>query len=122
MGFEKTDEGYVINLPGSLLFKMGSDVLSEGAKTVLAKLATNLRAPDINSPRLFGHTDNAGSGEFNRGLSGKRAEAVAIAMIGQGVTDKIKRRGLGFDRPLASNDTPEGSAKNRRGALIVPFE
>ena len=123
LGFEKTDEGYVLNLPGPLLFETGSDVLSEGAKTVLANLATDLRALDINSLRLFGHTDNVGSAEFNRGLSGKRAEAVAVAMTGQGfATDKLERRGFGFDRRLASNDTPEGRAKNRRVALIVPFE
>ena len=123
IGFEKTDEGYVLNLPGPLLFETGGDVLSEGAKTVLAKLATDLRALDMNSLRLFGHTDNVGTAEFNRGLSGKRAEAVAVAMIGQGfVTDKLQRRGFGVDRLLASNDTPEGRAKNRRDAVIVPFE
>ena len=123
LGFEKTDEGYVLNLPGPLLFETGSDVLSEDAKTRLAKLAADLRALDIKSLRLFGHTDNVGTAEFNRGLSGKRAEAVAVAMIGQGfATDKLERRGSGFDRPLASNDTPEGRAKNRRVAVIVPFE
>lgn len=123
MGFEKTDEGYVLNLPGPLLFDTGSDILSVGAKTVLAKLAADLRILDINTLRLFGHTDNVGSAEFNRGLSGKRAEAVAVAMMAQGfVSERIERRGFGFDRPLVSNDTPEGRAKNRRVAVIVPFE
>lgn len=123
MGFEKTDEGYVLNLPGPLLFDTGSDVLSDSAKTMLSKLAGDLRALDITSLRLFGHTDNVGTAEFNRGLSGKRAEAVAVAMLGQGfATDKMERRGFGFDRPLASNDSPEGRAKNRRVAVIVPFE
>jgi outer membrane protein OmpA-like peptidoglycan-associated protein len=123
MGFEKADEGYVLNLPGPLLFETGSDVLSEGAKTMLAKLAADLRALDINSLRLFGHTDNVGSAEFNRDLSGKRAGAVALAMVSQGfASDKLERRGFGFDRPIASNDTPEGRTKNRRVAVIVPFE
>lgn len=123
MGFEKTDDGYVLNLPGPLLFETGSDVLSDGAKAVLAKLASDLRALDISSLRLFGHTDNVGTADFNRALSGRRAEAVAVAMIGFGfVPDKLERRGFGFERPLASNDTPEGRAKNRRVAVIVPFE
>lgn len=123
LGFEKTDEGYVLNLPGPLLFETGSDVLSERAKSVLAKLASDLRALDISSLRLFGHTDNVGTADFNRGLSGRRAEAVGVAMIGQGfASDKLERRGFGFERPLAGNDTPEGRARNRRVAVIVPFE
>ena len=36
--------------------------------------------------------------------------------------DNLERKGFGFDRPLASNDTPEGRAKNRRVAVIVPVE
>lgn len=123
MGFEKTDEGYELNLPGPLLFETGSDVVSDGAKAMLAKLATDLIALDIHSLRLFGHTDDVGTAVFNRGLSAKRAEAVGLAMIGQGFeTGNLERRGFGFDRPLTSNDTPEGRAKNRRVAVIVPFE
>ena len=123
LGFEKSDEGFVLNLAGSLLFDTGSDVLGDGAKAVLSKLATDLRVLDIKKLRLFGHTDNVGSAEFNRGLSAKRAEAVAIEMVAQGFTkDNLERRGFGFDRPIASNDTPEGRTKNRRVAVIVPFE
>ena len=123
LGFEKTDEGFVLNLSGALLFDTGSDVLSAGAKAVLSKLAADLRALDIKKLRLFGHTDNVGSAEFNRGLSGKRAEAVVVEMVAQGFAkDDLERRGFGFDRPIASNDTPEGRTKNRRVAVIVPFE
>lgn len=123
MGFEKTEEGFVLNLSGALLFDTGSDVLSTGAKVMLATLAADLRRLDIKTLRLFGHTDNVGSAEFNRGLSGKRAEAVAVEMVAQGfLRDSLERRGFGFDRPIASNDTPEGRTKNRRVAVIVPFE
>jgi outer membrane protein OmpA-like peptidoglycan-associated protein len=123
LGFEKTDEGFVLNLPGPLLFESGSDVLSVAAKAVIAKLAADVRALGIDSVRLYGHTDNVGSVEFNRGLSTKRAEAVAVAMMGHGfAAGTLERRGFGFDRPIASNDTPEGRTKNRRVAVIVPFE
>ncbi len=123
LGFEKTDEGYVLNLPGPLLFDTGSDVLSDNAKVVIAKLANDLRSLDIKKLRLFGHTDNVGSAEFNRTLSTKRAESVAQAVSLHGFAqENLERRGFGFDRPLAGNDTPEGRAKNRRVAVIVPFE
>ncbi|MBL8311317.1 MAG: OmpA family protein [Burkholderiales bacterium] len=123
LGFEKTDEGYVLNLPGPLLFDTGSDVLSDGAKVMLAKLAVDLKTLDINKLRLFGHTDNVGSADMNRSLSAKRAEAVAVAMAANGfANENLERRGFGFDRPIAGNDTPEGRARNRRVAVIVPFE
>ena len=123
LGFEKTDEGYVLNLPGPLLFETGSDVLSENAKVVIGKLAVDLHNLEIKKLRLFGHTDNVGSAEFNRTLSTKRAESVAQAVSQHGFAqESLERRGFGFDRPLAGNDTPEGRAKNRRVAVIVPFE
>jgi outer membrane protein OmpA-like peptidoglycan-associated protein len=123
LGFERTEEGYVLNLPGPLLFETGSDVLSESAKVRLGKLAADLRILNIDKLRLFGHTDNVGTAEFNRTLSGKRADAVAVAMASYGfANEKLERRGFGFERPIASNDTPEGRAQNRRVAVIVPFE
>ena len=123
LGFEKTDEGYVLNLPGPLLFETGSDVLNDSAKVTLAKLAGDLRNLEIKTLRLFGHTDNVGSAEFNRALSTKRAEAVAQSIGLHGFAhENLERRGFGFDRPLASNDTSDGRAKNRRVAIIVPFE
>ena len=123
LGFEKTDEGYVLNLPGPLLFETGSDVLSENAKVVIGKLADDLRILEIKKLRLFGHTDNVGSAEFNRTLSTKRAASVAQAVSQHGFAqENLERRGFGFERPLAGNDTPEGRAKNRRVAVIVPFE
>lgn len=123
LGFEKTDEGYVLNLPGPLLFETGSNVLNDSAKVRLSTLARDLRKLEIGKLRLFGHTDNVGSAEFNRSLSSKRAEAVAQAITPYGFTlENVERRGFGFDRPLASNDTPEGRASNRRVAIIVPFE
>jgi outer membrane protein OmpA-like peptidoglycan-associated protein len=123
LGFERTDDGYVLNLPGPLLFETGSDVLSPGAVARLSKLAADLRAISIDRLRLFGHTDNIGSADFNRALSTRRAEAVAQAMASNGFAlDRLERRGFGFDRPLAGNDTAEGRAKNRRVSVIVPFE
>ena len=123
LGFEKTDDGYVLNLPSPLIFDTGSDTLSDSAKTMLTTLATELRALNISSLRLFGHTDNVGTADYNLNLSSKRAEVIAAAMVSQGFTsDKLERRGFGFSRPLASNDTPEGRAQNRRVAIIVPFE
>lgn len=123
LGFEKTDDGYVLNLPGALLFDTDSDVLSNAAKLALTKLAVDLKTLDISKLKLFGHTDNTGSAEYNRELSTKRADAVAREIAAHGfASENLERRGFAFDRPIATNATPEGRAQNRRVAVIVPFE
>ena len=97
LGFEKTEEGYVLNLPGPLLFNTGSDVLADGAIVHLKKLADDLRALHIAKLRLFGHTDNVGSAELNRSLSLRRAEAVAAAMAANGfAADNLECRDPGL--------------------------
>ena len=89
LGFEKTDESYVVNLPGPLLFETGSNVLNDSAKVRLATLAEDLDKLEIRKSRLFGHTDNVASAEFNRSLSGKRAEVVAREISRTGLCRKI---------------------------------
>lgn len=123
IGFERTDEGFVLNLSDSLMFDSASDVLSASARSALAKLAGDLKALEISRLRLYGHTDNTGSADFNRELSTRRAEAVAREMASHGFgNDQLERRGFASERPIATNATPEGRAQNRRVAVIVPFE
>lgn len=65
-----------------------------------------------------GHTDNMGSARYNKMLSGKRAKAVMEYLVGKGTApSRLSHAGYGFSRPLASNKTPEGRARNRRVAL-----
>jgi outer membrane protein OmpA-like peptidoglycan-associated protein len=64
---------------------------------------------------IEGHTDNVGSRELNLNLSKRRARAVEKYLVEKGIAQKrLKSDGFGFDRPLATNDTPLGRAKNRR--------
>ena len=69
---------------------------------------------------IQGHTDNQGTYEYNQILSIKRAYAVRDILIKRfGIDGKrIKTVGYGYDRPIASNDTKEGRAKNRRIAIV----
>ena len=69
-----------------------------------------------------GHTDNVGSAAYNQKLSERRAQAVMEYFVSKGVDrDRLRARGYGFSRPIATNDTAEGRAKNRRVGL-EPFE
>ncbi len=77
-----------------------------------------------NDPRLkiyvAGHTDNAGSYDYNLKLSQQRAEAVVRELVTKYKVDnsRLKPVGVGPVSPLASNDTEEGKAKNRRVELV----
>lgn len=72
--------------------------------------------PEITKVVVEGHTDNVGTHEFNLQLSRKRAEAVRKHLIEvNGVEEhRLSSEGYAFDRPIASNDTEEGRARNRR--------
>jgi outer membrane protein OmpA-like peptidoglycan-associated protein len=67
-----------------------------------------------------GHTDNIGGDPYNLDLSKRRALAVKEALIAQyGIaTDRLTNAGFGASRPVESNDTLEGRARNRRVELV----
>jgi outer membrane protein OmpA-like peptidoglycan-associated protein len=68
---------------------------------------------------VAGHTCSIGTEEYNLGLSQRRAEAVRNYLVSKGVSaDRLTVRGYGESRPIASNDTREGRAQNRRVELV----
>ncbi len=72
---------------------------------------------------IAGHTDNTGSKEHNMELSQRRAEAVKQYLVKKGISPKrIKATGYGDTQPIATNDTPEGRAKNRRIEVRITKE
>ncbi|MDR4505006.1 MAG: OmpA family protein [Candidatus Scalindua sp.] len=72
--------------------------------------------------KIVGHTDNVGSMEYNIDLSEKRANAIKEYFVENGIDrSRITTTGVGFSQPIATNDTPEGRALNRRAELI-PIE
>jgi outer membrane protein OmpA-like peptidoglycan-associated protein len=75
--------------------------------------------PSMNV-QLEGHTDSTGDPDANKKLSVDRAEAVKAMMVTGGIDgNRINTAGWGQEKPIASNDTEEGKAKNRRTELIV---
>jgi OOP family OmpA-OmpF porin len=64
---------------------------------------------------IQGHTDSSGQRDDNLRLSRKRAEAVKAYLVAQGLSpDRLDAKGFGPDRPVASNRTEAGRARNRR--------
>jgi outer membrane protein OmpA-like peptidoglycan-associated protein len=69
---------------------------------------------------IQGHTDSKGSDEFNQKLSEDRASSVAAYLRGKGVaSNRVKIRGYGETAPVASNETEDGRAQNRRVNFLI---
>lgn len=70
--------------------------------------------------RIIGHTDNVGSDKFNQSLSEQRANSVRSELIRRGINpDRIEAEGKGKTEPVATNDTEEGRALNRRVEFVI---
>jgi len=113
--------GVKITLSGSVIFASGESELLPAAKTKLDQVANALKTNDPSSTfEVTGYTDSRGSDEMNRELSERRAQAVRTYLVSQGVPpDRITAQGHGETNPIASNDTPEGRANNRRVEILV---
>lgn len=71
---------------------------------------------------IIGHTDSVGSAQSNKTLSYKRANSVVQALIAKGISPaRIHAEGKGESMPIASNETEEGKAKNRRIEAILSY-
>jgi outer membrane protein OmpA-like peptidoglycan-associated protein len=112
--------GMVITLSGSVLFASNQSVLLPEAQTQLNQVADALLQSKEHPVLIEGHTDSRGSAGSNMALSQRRAEAVRDYLVSRGYpSDKVTARGIGPDRPIASNDTAEGRANNRRVEIVV---
>ena len=111
--------GLIMNM-SDVLFDFDKATLKPNAREALAKLSGILLAYPSLKLQVEGHTDSIGSDEYNLTLSEKRADAVRDYLVSQGVQhDAVTAQGLGKANPVASNDTNDGRAKNRRVELVV---
>ena len=104
----------------NLSFDTATAQLVPGAATTLDSVAAVLKHHPTAQIVLEGHTDNAGDPASNRVLSQSRADAIKAALVARGVAaDRISTAGVGQQQPVASNDTEEGRAQNRRTEIVV---
>jgi chemotaxis protein MotB len=131
------DKAQICRLQGAIKYTVNSDLLfpsggwqmADRGKQIIANMASKLAPTQQNKILVSGFTDNAPIGPAlhrqgitsNQILSQKRAENVMEFLISQGVKpDLISAQGFGDANPVASNDTAQGRAQNRRVELSVP--
>ncbi len=96
-------------------FEPNSSVLRPAGKGILDEMATTLLKLRGKKVEVIGHTDSLGSRESNMALSLARAEAVRAYLVGKGLAaPSLSASGSGPDRPVATNDSAQGRARNRR--------
>ena len=114
-----------LNLSGSILFESGVADVREDAKIFLQKIARILTKYKYCIIEIEGHTDNVpistAKYEDNRALSADRARHVYEYIVEQErfIDSNMKIAGYGESKPVASNATPEGRAKNRRVVIKI---
>ncbi len=108
-----------VALPSSVvLFSFNSADIKSEAYPMLNETAMIMKKnPDLNG-RIDGYADSTGNEAYNLDLSERRAKAVKDYLVSRGIDpERLSTKGFGYTNPVASNDTKEGRAKNRRVEL-----
>jgi outer membrane protein OmpA-like peptidoglycan-associated protein len=113
------DEIHLI-MPGDITFETNSADLNSRFFDVLNSVAIVLQEYKSTLVTVAGYTDSTGSAEYNQKLSERRASTVALYLHGRGVAkERLAAIGYGEQNPVASNNTAEERAKNRRVELTL---
>lgn len=100
-------------------FDFNKATLKPDATPIIEQVVKLLKDNPALKLEIGGHTDNIGARDYNAKLSGSRAGSVVSALAAQGIDAKrLNAAGYGPDKPVTTNDTDEGRAKNRRVELV----
>ena len=109
-----------LNMPENVTFATGSYALSPRAQSSLSEAAKTLATYVDTNISIIGHTDSTGNDAINNPLSRNRAQSVADYLNRQGVAaNRMSVSGQGSRQPIASNNTDEGRAQNRRVEILI---
>ena len=116
----RNGDNIILNMPGNITFATDSSNISSGFYEVLSSVALVINEFEKTYVDITGHTDSTGADSYNMQLSVARANSVADYFKSQGVlAQRIYTQGMGETQPIASNDTPEGRAQNRRVEILL---
>ena len=125
-GVDVTRDGDVIklNLPDGVTFDFAKYDIKPQFYPALNTIANTLREYNQTIVEVSGHTDSVGSDAANQTLSERRANAVSGYLMGQGLQrERFEVVGMGERYPIASNESDQGRALNRRVEIrLLPLE
>jgi outer membrane protein OmpA-like peptidoglycan-associated protein len=119
---ERQGDQLNIVMPGSITFATGKAEIQPSFYYTLNQLANSFREYQDSELVITGHTDSVGNYDANQVLSNRRADSVAQYLRSNGIdTTRLQTVGAGSTLPVASNETTEGRAQNRRVEIkLVP--
>lgn len=117
---QQADNKVVLNFKEPINFKYNSDEISSDSLENIQKVADALKKYPNATVRAAGYTDSLGNETYNLDLSQRRAKAVALQLVKDGVkAENVSFIGYGVANPIATNKTAAGRAQNRRVELEV---
>lgn len=117
---QTADNRLRINIPSDISFDTNSAQIKPRLQPILDKFAQGLGDQPGTEISIMGYTDSTGTDAINNPLSLARANSVRDYLIARGVSpQRIQTAGLGSSNPVASNNTTEGRAANRRVEIYL---
>jgi OmpA-OmpF porin, OOP family len=112
-------DGKVV-ISGGVLFETDSAKLAPSAADLVRRISEVMKKNPNLKISVVGHTDSTGDYNYNIKLSERRAKAFVDALVKDGIAaNRLTGVGVGPQSPVATNDTAEGRAQNRRVELVV---
>ncbi len=116
----RNGDNIILNMPGNVTFMTNSADINASFYQVLNSVALVLKEFDKTVVDIAGHADSTGPEDKNLDLSQRRAGSVSSYLAAQGINaQRLIAVGYGETRPVASNDTKEGRAQNRRVEITL---
>ena len=113
-------EAIKVTFDSGILFALNRADLNAASKTNLAKFAAQMADLPETDITIYGHTDNTGSDAVNEKLSLQRANSVSTLLQNNGIAkSRITAEGKSYSMPVATNETAEGRAQNRRVEVYI---
>ncbi|HDZ72708.1 MAG TPA: cell envelope biogenesis protein OmpA [Aurantimonas coralicida] len=110
----------ILNMPSNITFPSDQSSILPAFYPTLSSVALVLQEFDKSIVDVYGHTDSQGSDAYNLQLSQQRATSVSQFLASQGVNPRrLNTQGFGESQPVATNDSEQGRAKNRRVEIAI---
>ncbi|GKS96082.1 MULTISPECIES: OmpA family protein [unclassified Acidovorax] len=117
---QTADNQLKLDIPSDISFATNRSDIQSNFAPVLERFAEGLRNNPNTEVRIVGHTDSTGSDAINNPLSMDRAASTRNFLTTRGVNGgRIQVEGRGSHQPIATNDTNDGRARNRRVEIFV---